>query len=444
MWYSRLDDDGHDHIGSISTTPSGVATPRPDLSVDKRVPPLGITHHYFGQVRTLSFITPSTQVSYPLSIRTPDMEAGNYVPLPLRMRGRGGDALPTAPNSPRPQSAESGDHDPPLLPHELSGELQYAVKPEYEVEDAPPYPTPPSLSPTPSISNAQEGHLSFESATRLRYGKPNLTRIHSSTDIIPLRMPRQATASNLLSEIITSPPVHAAHISNPTTSNCSAAPGTSVLDAHVISAHSSLTSSYLELVKLTSGVANLPRSKNTPPRTPRALSIDSLENGTKVPPSPSLRPLISPQPSSSSQLRHENASAGVTSSQPASAAAPPVGPPKGKMTVRIMEARGLRPSYSPYVVCVFEWNEYISKGPSQEGSVVEGGDAKSKDKRSGNGYVKRAGSDMSRSMAIPMKSRQSSTTSLSDHKDFKNSRQITDPTWDHEAMLYVLPSEYHE
>ena len=369
------------------------------------------------------------------------MEAGSYAPLALRMRGHGGDALPTAPNSPRPQSAESEDHDPPLLPHELSGELQRMVKPECEVEDAPPYPTPPSLSPTPSISNAQDGQFCFDSATRLRYGKQNLTRIHSNIDIMPIRTSRHAIGSNLLSEIITSPPVHAAHISNPTTSNCSTTPGTSDFDARVSTAHSSLTSSYLELVKLTGGAASLLRSKNTPPRTPRALSIDNSENGTKVPPSPSQHPQLSPQPSSPSHLRHENASAGSTSSQPASAAAPPVGPPKGKMTVRIREARGLRPSYSPYVVCVFEWNEYISKGPMQECSIVEGGDVKPIDKRTGNGNVKRAGSDMSRSMAIPMKSRQSSTTSLSDHKDFKNSRQITDPTWDHEAMLYVLSPE---
>lgn len=44
---SRADDDSHDHIGSISTTPSGIATPQPD-PVDKRLP--GIVHSYFAQV----------------------------------------------------------------------------------------------------------------------------------------------------------------------------------------------------------------------------------------------------------------------------------------------------------------------------------------------------------------------------------------------------------
>ncbi|CAL8577156.1 Serine/threonine-protein kinase, variant 3 [Xanthoria parietina] len=44
-------------------------------------------------------------------------------------------------------------------------------------------------------------------------------------------------------------------------------------------------------------------------------------------------------------------------------------------------------------------------------------------------------------MAIPMKSRQSSTTSLSDQTNFKAGRQVTDPRWDHEAMFDVLSNE---
>ena len=50
--------------------------------------------------------------------------------------------------------------------------------------------------------------------------------------------------------------------------------------------------------------------------------------------------------------------------------------------------------------------------------------------------IQRSGSDMGRSIAIPMKSRQSSTTSLDDHKDFKNGR-VTNPRWDHVAVLYI-------
>lgn len=60
--------------------------------------------------------------------------------------------------------------------------------------------------------------------------------------------------------------------------------------------------------------------------------------------------------------------------------------------------------------------------------------------REGSGValpMKRAGSEMGRSMAIPMKSRQSSTTSVQEQKTFKNGRQVTDPKWDHEGILYV-------
>jgi protein-serine/threonine kinase len=42
------DDEGHDQIGSTSSTPPGASTPRPDPT-DKRLP--GILHSYFGQVR---------------------------------------------------------------------------------------------------------------------------------------------------------------------------------------------------------------------------------------------------------------------------------------------------------------------------------------------------------------------------------------------------------
>ena len=113
----------------------------------------------------------------------------------------------------------------------------------------------------------------------------------------------------------------------------------------------------------------------------------------------------------------------------------PTGPPKGKLRVKISEARGLRPSYDPYVVCVFEWNEYISKGPKQEDSDTEKDGLTTKDVTLRALPIKRPGSEVARSMAIPMKSRQSSTTSLSDQKNFKNGRQVTDPKWDHEATL---------
>ena len=112
--------------------------------------------------------------------------------------------------------------------------------------------------------------------------------------------------------------------------------------------------------------------------------------------------------------------------------------PKGKLRVRILEGRGLKPSTDPYAVCVFEWNESIAQD-----STVSGGNTRN-DESVGSGALlsglggvpmKRAGSDMGRSIIIPIKSRQGSTTSLTDQKTFKSIHQTTNPKWDHEAML---------
>lgn len=111
---------------------------------------------------------------------------------------------------------------------------------------------------------------------------------------------------------------------------------------------------------------------------------------------------------------------------------------KGKLYVNITEARGLRPSHDPYVVAVFEWNEYISRGPKAEAVNVEGQEIKNSREDMLGGMpmpMQRTISEMGRSMAIPMKSRQGSTTSLTDQKSFKSGKEVTDPKWDNEAIL---------
>jgi protein-serine/threonine kinase len=101
----------------------------------------------------------------------------------------------------------------------------------------------------------------------------------------------------------------------------------------------------------------------------------------------------------------------------------PVGALKGKLFVKISEARGLRPSTDPYVVCVFEWNEYISKGAK---------DGEEDQKR--RQMDAEAEAEALRPMAIPMKSRQSSHNSALDG-EHKGRMPVTDPHWDHEAVL---------
>ncbi|KAB8291096.1 hypothetical protein EYC80_009784 [Monilinia laxa] len=124
-------------------------------------------------------------------------------------------------------------------------------------------------------------------------------------------------------------------------------------------------------------------------------------------------------------------------------------PPKGKLTVKINEARGLRKSLDPYVVAVFQRNELVSKGPQSEEDDADDDGAHSPSGIPIGGIpiggipITRTGSDSGRPMAIPMKSRQSSNTSLSEYRDFKNKarKMFTHPKWDAEAVFDVVGSD---
>lgn len=83
---------------------------------------------------------------------------------------------------------------------------------------------------------------------------------------------------------------------------------------------------------------------------------------------------------------------------------------------------------------VFEWIESVAR-PSKPGQVETDVEGTGMERTMGGVPIKKSGSEMGRSIAIPMKSRQSSTTSLSDQKDFRAGRQVTDPRWDHLALL---------
>jgi hypothetical protein len=51
--------------------------------------------------------------------------------------------------------------------------------------------------------------------------------------------------------------------------------------------------------------------------------------------------------------------------------------------------------------------------------------------------MKRTESEMGRPMAIPMKSRQSSNSGHSSDPREVSSEEVSDPKWEHEAILYV-------
>ncbi|EPE08244.1 serine threonine-protein kinase sck1 [Ophiostoma piceae UAMH 11346] len=114
--------------------------------------------------------------------------------------------------------------------------------------------------------------------------------------------------------------------------------------------------------------------------------------------------------------------------------------PKGRLTIKISEARGLRRTRDPYVVAVFQRSELISSGsrPSEEDNeAIAPGVA------IGSIAIQRQASDSGRPMAIPMRSRQSSNTSINDFSSFRNRpgrRSLTSPKWDAEAIFDVVDS----
>jgi protein-serine/threonine kinase len=180
-------------------------------------------------------------------------------------------------------------------------------------------------------------------------------------------------------------PTHPKMLPSPTPSASSRTPSTSQLTG--------------EAEKLTQGDF-APLQQATPPQTPRTRSHES-------------------KPVPSNLSRTSNASAEAKEAKTA-----PVVAPKGKLSVTISEGRGLRPSTDPYVVCQFQWAEYISDGPRHDES-----------KRPPM-QMKRAESQMGTPMAIPMKSRQSSNSGhSSDPRENGSLEEVTSPKWEHEAML---------
>ncbi|KAF2660527.1 Pkinase-domain-containing protein [Lophiostoma macrostomum CBS 122681] len=179
------------------------------------------------------------------------------------------------------------------------------------------------------------------------------------------------------------------------------------------SRHPSTTQLKGESEKLTEGAYAPPRNQATPPQTPRSRSQEGKP-----------RPSGLSSTSLASQVRAKESKA------------PAVGPPKGKLSVSISEGRDLRPSVDPYVVCQFQWAEYISDGPRSNGAAKKGIDGS----RNAAGLaIRRTDSDMGRPMAIPMRSRQSSNSGISsDPRENGTFKEVTNPKWGHDAIFDVV------
>lgn len=404
---SKKGDEDHDQAGSTSSTPPGAYTPRPDPT-DKRLP--GLANGYFGQVReprqslnafdSVPSITPAVHMGVPAH-RCSSRRESRF----------GGHSLPTAPTSPK-EELGANDGPEPLFSHERLEQTENLSESDHDYQDA--YPTPPGSS-CPSLHRIQE-HGAVE-GTSLREG---WSRVHcaETSSVTSQACPPKArrhtfAASKPLHSVTTTPVVHAAHIENPALSLTGAS-----CTRHRLSA-SRGSSPLKKLKKLTEGVTSSSPLQSTPPQTPRALS---QENHISSP-----NPSIPGVP----QLDNNSTTPEAVAAAPNAAA---VKPPKGKLSVTILQGRGLRPSYDPYVVCQCQWNEYISKGPRNDS---EDGSRQGRRGReiSGGATIRRTGGDKGRPMAIPMRSRQSSHTSMSPSRESRQNQLVTDPDWNHEATL---------
>ncbi|KAI6084525.1 kinase-like domain-containing protein [Hypoxylon rubiginosum] len=411
---STTEEDGTDQIG-YETPRSGVATPQPDLH-DKRLP--GIMS-YFGQVRSTSLPSPPGSSTS----RTPETESTHFA-SPQEEKETN-----TVPQQlPSPQS-ELSSKDPtpdisPLLPHERIEPLAKVQSSRPSTSDMHPYPTPP-CSQASSERGAKLSDASGDSDGAVS-GSSNRSSLNkSASDLTQLKV-RRATLASPLTSIVTTSSVHASHLSIPSdrvSTTTLSSPSDTQPPAGDAGSFLSQSASIDRLKKLTdvgskkSGPSTPTRtlsathSSHTEERSPSKLSGDGSEVGGRQTP---------------------------ISTSSTGAAAPSQ---RGKLTIKILEARGLRKSRDPYVIAVFQRNELISHGPrtfededeaTPQPPVAMGGIP-----------IQRQGSDPGRAMAIPMRSRQSSNTSISDYNTFRNRprRSFTSPKWDAEAVFDVVDSD---
>lgn len=364
-------DQNHPEDETPYSTPPGAQTPHPpDALLDKRSP--GIFSSYFGQVRKTS------TTSLPRK-----SQEGSQLE---RVTSRKSVMQKEASSTKRPKRADFTSQEAELEKHLIENG----------------YPTPPASSSSTPHPDAND---SSANASNPSNGTPTPQELSQRIMSPPLNhllsSRRNTLTSNPLTSVTTTQTVHASHISNP--------------GLHI--SHSNTPSPFTprhSVSKPPPGQEGLTRSathQSTPPRTPRRSSTTASRAQ-----SPHSSPSRSDESSRNSLKR------AVT------------GETKGRLSITISAGRGLKPSIDPYVVCSFQWNEYISKGPQNDESVAHG--------RSGSPRravpIKRNASDMGgKPMAIPMRSRQSSHTSMTSRRSDSSSSglEVTDPVWNHDAVL---------
>ncbi|KAJ5585121.1 uncharacterized protein N7459_004921 [Penicillium hispanicum] len=386
---SVSEDDHHDQIGSNGSTPTGIATPQPDPA-DKRLP--SIMHNYF-QVGSLS----ADKASLPRLWSCLSKPSDTITSLTSTI------SATTATTTPHHPAATASSESFVVLEREEQSERPESLLPTL------PHSLLQKESDEMGLGSIPDGGI-FQ--TLKKYLVPS----------DPVDPPSRRQTSLPVSSV-SDDPVLATHFSNPSLPAASSV--SSVTEAPLL-AHERphISKSSENLAKLTDGA----RLKNTPPLTPRAMSNEDQsaekKSATSAPRESEGATEDMDHSTDEIAMKLDEAFPREATSSPQNG--PPVGALKGKLFVKISEARGLRPSFDPYVVCVFEWNEYISKG-ARDGE-------EEKKRRQIESDAEAAG----RPMAIPMRSRQSSHNSALDGHGDKGRMPVTDPQWDHEAVFDVL------
>ncbi|KAK6837635.1 hypothetical protein RU639_001233 [Aspergillus parasiticus] len=416
------DDDSQDQIGSNSPSPSGMATPQPEFS-DKRQP--SIMHNFFQVGASHGPLYPPKSQFFPSETAA----SAHLVQSSAYVTGTQ-DGQSTGHNSSSSGSFVMMERD------EASGMKSSNVEAKEITPESLPHtnlPTPPYCSASSLLQKESETAELGSSAPEKGMGSifNALKNILSPpASVSPEPAARRHTSHPVSS--VSDDPVLATHFSNPSlphTSDPMCLSEVPLLEHE--KPHISLSSE--NLAKLTGNVSDLARLKNTPPLTPRAMSNEGSQTdkppATSSPESPEPTQQADEMDKSTDEIAGKLEEAFPSPAETPQPSGPPVAPIKGNLYVKISEGRGLKPGFDPYVVSVFEWNEWISKSAQDE--EEESIERRQKEQEQSD-------RDAGRPMAIPMKSRQSSNNSSLDGPDLRGRAPVTDPHWNHEATFDVF------
>ncbi|KAI0109689.1 serine/threonine-protein kinase sck1 [Nemania sp. FL0031] len=416
---STTDDDA-DQIG-YDTPRSGIATPQPDLK-DKRLP--GIMS-YFGQVRytpsaSLFPFRPSTQARHTETSCPTSPQEEKETEIMTQQTSTCG-VGPSKDEAPVVSSFPLHERVEPLQPIQPSQQAASFFNS---------YPTPP-CSKTPSERGQKLSDASADSGRESLISLPVRPSMSISTMSVSSGLAQKVRRATLASPVTSIVTTNSVISCVPKLGGCMIASTTpsSPLDPkppHVdcVTPLSDRRDTIDRLRRLTLTTS----TKSGPPTPTRALSA--------------AHPSPAEDRSSSQTSRNGTDSNGRHSTSTSRSGGVQAPPQRGKLTIKIREGRGLRKSRDPYVVAVFQRSELISHGPrtfEDDDEVV----APISSIHMGGIPISRQGSDSGRPMAIPMRSRQSSNTSISDYTAFRNRtrKSFTSPKWDAEAVFDVVDSD---